>query len=230
MPESERTTALQPTASLRLRLTIVVALVALAALVAAGVARLDDRGEVSTGLVTTAPATPVAVGLAADLDPVIARSADRPDKAAARAVEWAAAAAAAEEAEAAAAPARAATTTSPPATAAPARPAAPAPQAAPPPARPAPQPSPPPAAGGSLYDKLDNIARCESGMNPKAYNGAGPYLGAFQFHPSTWAGLGESGDPRDYSYSYQRDVAARLALASGFGASWPSCSAKYGYG
>jgi hypothetical protein len=65
-------------------------------------------------------------------------------------------------------------------------------------------------------------------MNPKAYNPAGPYLGAFQFHPSTWAGMGESGDPRDRSYSYQRDVAARLQQRAGWG-SWPHCSAKYGY-
>lgn len=223
-----------------MRLTIAVALLALAALVVAGVARLDDRGELTTDLITAAPVAPTPANLAADLGPGLpedpARVAVVPDKAAAQAAELEAVEAAAVQATEAEATRQAATTTSPPATAAPAAPATPAPQAQPPapaprpaPTAPSPPPTRPPSGGGSLYEKLDNIARCESGMNPKAYNPAGPYLGAFQFHLSTWRGLGESGDPRNRSYSYQRDVAARLAQSAGFRASWPSCSAKYGY-
>ena len=30
------------------------------------------------------------------------------------------------------------------------------------------------------------VARCESGYNPRAYNGAGPYYGLFQFLMSTF--------------------------------------------
>ncbi|MEL7208783.1 MAG: transglycosylase family protein, partial [Actinomycetota bacterium] len=207
----------------------VVALVAVAAVVAAGVARLDQRGEVSTGLIATAvpePEPTTSTTVAPTGPPLVAVVAD---KEAAIAQEWEAASAAAAEIAAAAAALEAATTTAPApsSTAAPAQPrqAAPAPDVRP---APAPAPAPPPPPSGDIYAMLDNIARCESGMNPKAYNPRGPYLGAFQFHPSTWAGLGEGGDPRDKSYEYQREVARRLQQRSGWG-SWPSCSAKYGY-
>ena len=223
-----------------MRLTIAVALIVLAALVAAGVARLDDRGELSTDLMATSAPVPATstTTVVTEAETVVdegpARVAVVPDKAATRAAELeAASVAAAETAEAEAAP-QATSTTSAPAAAQPAESAAPAPQPTAPAPRPAPTaptppPTQPPSGGGSLYAKLDNIARCESGMNPKAYNPAGPYVGAFQFHLSTWRGLGESGDPRDRSYGYQRDVAARLAQSSGFRASWPHCSAQYGY-
>lgn len=208
----------------------------LAALVAAGVARLDDRGELSTDLVaTSAPVPSTSTTVVAEVETIVdegpARVAVVPDKAATQASEWEAASAAAVEiAEAQAAETAASTTSAPAAAAAqPAASAAPAPQAPAPQAAPSPPPTQPPSGGGSLYAKLDNIARCESGMNPKAYNPAGPYLGAFQFHLGTWQGMGESGDPRDRSYGYQRDVAARLAQSSGFRSSWPHCSAQYGY-
>jgi hypothetical protein len=219
-----------------LRLTIAAALLVLVALVAAGVVRLDDRGELTTDLIAAAPVAPSPASLPADPGPDRpdgpARVAVVPDKAAAQAAEGEAAAAAAVESAAVEAAAQVASTTSPPASAVPPAPAAQPAQARPPAPAPTPATSPPPtqppSGGGSLYAKLDNIARCESGMNPTAYNPAGPYLGAFQFHLSTWRGLGESGDPRNRSYSYQRDVAARLQQRSGWG-SWPHCSAKYGY-
>lgn len=84
--------------------------------------------------------------------------------------------------------------------------------------------------GGSLYERLDDIARCESGMNPRAFNPAGPWYGAFQFRRDTWLRSGGGpGDIRDYSYEEQREVAANLVRSAGFAGSWPSCAAQFGY-
>jgi hypothetical protein len=81
-----------------------------------------------------------------------------------------------------------------------------------------------------LYVKLDNIATCESGQNPRAYNPQGPWYGAFQFRADTWRSWGGGpGDIRNYSYNRQRAVAANLAQARGFAGSWPTCAARYGY-
>jgi hypothetical protein len=108
----------------------------------------------------------------------------------------------------------------------------------PPSSAPPPPPSTPPppvpnddgGGGGSLYAKLDNIATCESGRNPRAFNPQGPWYGAFQFRKDTWRSSGGGpGDIRDYSYTQQREIAANLARARGFAGSWPSCAAQYGY-
>lgn len=84
-----------------------------------------------------------------------------------------------------------------------------------------------------LYVKLDNIATCESGQNPRAYNPDGPWYGAFQFRFDTWQSYGGGGrrgqDIFNYSYREQREVAANLARARGFAGSWPTCAARYGY-
>jgi hypothetical protein len=84
-----------------------------------------------------------------------------------------------------------------------------------------------------LYVKLDNIATCESGQNPRAYNPDGPWYGAFQFRFDTWQSYGGGGrrgqDIFNYSYREQREVAANLAQARGFAGSWPTCAARYGY-
>jgi hypothetical protein len=96
--------------------------------------------------------------------------------------------------------------------------------------------TPDPVVGGgggnlSLYEKLDNIAICESGQNPRAVRE--PYFGAFQFLWETWQTWGGGGSrPRDildHSYAAQREVAANLAQARGFAGSWPTCAARYGY-
>jgi len=83
--------------------------------------------------------------------------------------------------------------------------------------------------GGSLSERLDALAQCESGGNPRAFNPAGPWYGAFQFHPDTWRNMGGGpGDIRNYSYGEQKAVAARLVAAAGWG-QWPSCAARLGY-
>jgi soluble lytic murein transglycosylase-like protein len=80
----------------------------------------------------------------------------------------------------------------------------PAPTAPPTPPPPPPHPAPPPAAPGTIeaiieaaanhwgvsYPWMLKIARCESGLNPHAYNPAGPYYGLFQFLMSTFRANG----------------------------------------
>ena len=67
---------------------------------------------------------------------------------------------------------------------------------------------------------LISTAECESGLNPNAYNGAGPYDGLFQFLPSTFAahGGGDIWDP-----TQQAQIAATM-FANGESGEWPVCS------
>lgn len=105
----------------------------------------------------------------------------------------------------------------------------------PPPPPPAPAPTQPPPTPPT-DDVFDSLAACESmgdrdgraphAINPTAYNSAGPYLGAFQFHPDTWASVGETGDPRSYSYEHQKEAARRLQARVGFRSQWPDCSRR----
>jgi hypothetical protein len=115
--------------------------------------------------------------------------------------------------------------------------AVPDPVGEPPPADPVfTPPTAPPATGGgggggglTLSERLDNIALCESGGNPQAYNPQGPWYGAWQFRRDTWDRMG--GGPRDirtYSYAQQKVVATRLAQSDGLDA-WPTCAALLGY-
>jgi soluble lytic murein transglycosylase-like protein len=64
-----------------------------------------------------------------------------------------------------------------------------------------------------------SIAQCESGLRPTAYNPRGPYIGLFQFLPSTFAGNGGTNiyDPVD-----QANITARM-LAHGQAHQW-SCA------
>lgn len=71
------------------------------------------------------------------------------------------------------------------------------------------------------------LGECESGNNPRAINPSGKYRGAFQFDLSTWASVGESGDPIDYSYAHQLAAAQRLHAQRGF-YPWPQCAARLG--
>lgn len=76
-----------------------------------------------------------------------------------------------------------------------------------------------PAADGLNWAAL---ARCESGGNPKAYNGAGPYYGLYQFLESTWRSVGGVGLPTQASPSEQTYRAQILYRRSGAG-QWPVC-------
>jgi len=66
------------------------------------------------------------------------------------------------------------------------------------------------------------LASCESGGNPQAYNGAGPYYGLYQFMASTWASVGGTGVPTDHGAGEQTYRAQILYNRSGAG-QWPAC-------
>jgi soluble lytic murein transglycosylase-like protein len=75
-------------------------------------------------------------------------------------------------------------------------------------------------AAGVAPSWLISTAECESGLNPNAYNGSGPYEGLFQFLPSTFSGHGGTDiwDP-----TQQAQIAATM-FASGESGEWPVCS------
>jgi soluble lytic murein transglycosylase-like protein len=67
---------------------------------------------------------------------------------------------------------------------------------------------------------LISTAECESGLNPNAHNGSGPYEGLFQFLPSTFRAHGGTDiwDP-----SQQAQIAATM-FANGESGEWSVCS------
>ena len=75
-------------------------------------------------------------------------------------------------------------------------------------------------AAGVAPSWLISTAECESGLNPNAYNGSGPYEGLFQFLPSTFSGH-EGTDIWDPTQ--QAQIAATM-FASGESGEWPVCS------
>ena len=72
---------------------------------------------------------------------------------------------------------------------------------------------------GVSGDWMVNIAHCESGLRPNAYNPSGPYYGLFQFLMSTFTHNGGTNiwDPSD-----QANIAAKM-LAHGQAHQW-SCA------
>jgi resuscitation-promoting factor RpfB len=66
------------------------------------------------------------------------------------------------------------------------------------------------------------LAQCESGLNPNAYNPAGPYYGLYQFDVQTWQAYGGTGTPSGKSIDEQTRVAYNLYQARG-AAPWPVC-------
>ena len=94
---------------------------------------------------------------------------------------------------------------------------------------PEPEPPPPPAQPAECRDipttgglNWCGLAKCESGLNPAAYNPAGPYYGLYQFDQSTWNASGGSGLPSQASIAEQTRVAYNLYQARGR-APWPTC-------
>jgi soluble lytic murein transglycosylase-like protein len=65
-------------------------------------------------------------------------------------------------------------------------------------------------------DWMVKIARCESGLNPRAYNPAGPYYGLFQFLASTFRG---NGGTDIWDAAQQADITAKM-LAHGQAWQW----------
>lgn len=80
-----------------------------------------------------------------------------------------------------------------------------------------------PPSGTDVSSKLEQIAQCESGGNPRAVSSDGQYRGKYQFDRSTWESLGGSGDPADAPESEQDSRAAQLYRQRGASA-WPNCA------
>jgi hypothetical protein len=74
----------------------------------------------------------------------------------------------------------------------------------------------------SVRARLQSIAACESGGNPRAIGGGGAYRGKYQFSFGTWASVGGKGDPARASEAEQDRRAAMLLTRSGAG-HWPVC-------
>jgi uncharacterized protein YabE (DUF348 family) len=66
------------------------------------------------------------------------------------------------------------------------------------------------------------LAKCESGLNPNAYNPAGPYYGLYQFDQGTWSSAGGTGSPSGKSVAEQTAIAYNLYQARG-ASPWPVC-------
>ena len=91
----------------------------------------------------------------------------------------------------------------------------------------------PPIPAGTTQAQWDHLIRCESRGNYRAYNPAGPYLGAFQFNQSTWNGVAsrhyprlQGVDPRDASPADQHRMAYALHGERGW-QPWPACGAPF---
>ncbi|HEX6349883.1 MAG TPA: transglycosylase SLT domain-containing protein [Candidatus Dormibacteraeota bacterium] len=101
--------------------------------------------------------------------------------------------------------------------------------AAPPAAAPAPAPAPPAGSiqaiivsacspyGQATVDWCLRVAKCESGYNPNAVNGAGPYYGLFQFLTSTFSHT-PYGNQNIFDPYYNAAAAAWKYSVSGGGA------------
>ena len=91
----------------------------------------------------------------------------------------------------------------------------------------------PPIPAGTTQAQWDHLIRCESGGNYRAYNPAGPYLGAFQFNQPTWNGVAGRHyphlvgvDPRDAAPAEQHRMAYALYGERGW-QPWPYCGAPF---
>jgi hypothetical protein len=71
--------------------------------------------------------------------------------------------------------------------------------------------------------KLQRIAQCESGGNPRAVSPDGTYRGKYQFDQQTWEAMGGSGDPAEAPESVQDRLAVKLYNQRG-SAPWGRCA------
>jgi len=71
--------------------------------------------------------------------------------------------------------------------------------------------------------KLQRIAQCESGGNPRAVSADGTYRGKYQFDQATWEAMGGTGDPAEAPESVQDRLAIKLYNQRG-SAPWGRCA------
>jgi len=79
------------------------------------------------------------------------------------------------------------------------------------------------ASSAGLDPRLEAIAECESGGNPRAVSADGRYRGKYQFSMATWRSVGGKGDPAKASEREQDRRAAKLLKRDGT-APWPNCA------
>jgi hypothetical protein len=79
------------------------------------------------------------------------------------------------------------------------------------------------AASASVDPRLEAIAQCESGGDPKAVSADGRYYGKYQFSRTTWRSVGGRGNPADASEAEQDRRAAKLLARDGT-KPWPNCA------
>lgn len=91
----------------------------------------------------------------------------------------------------------------------------------------------PPVPAGTTQAQWDQLIQCESNGNYRAYNPAGPYLGAFQFNQPTWNSVASrhypnlvEEDPRDAAPADQHRMAYALWGERGW-QPWPHCGAPF---
>jgi hypothetical protein len=77
------------------------------------------------------------------------------------------------------------------------------------------------ASAPSASPRMEAIAACESGGNPRADTGNGFY-GKYQFTAQTWASVGGHGNPAEASEAEQDRRAAQLYAREG-ASPWPAC-------
>lgn len=81
-----------------------------------------------------------------------------------------------------------------------------------------------PLPAGVTMERLEEIAECESGGDPKAISSTGLYHGKYQFHPDTWKSVGGRGLPST-APEVEQDYRAGLLLARSGPGQWPVCGA-----
>jgi len=81
-----------------------------------------------------------------------------------------------------------------------------------------------PLPSGVTIERLEEIAECESGGNPKAVSSSGLYHGKYQFHPGTWRSVGGRGLPSE-APEVEQDYRAGLLLDRSGPGQWPVCGA-----
>jgi hypothetical protein len=78
-------------------------------------------------------------------------------------------------------------------------------------------------ASAAVDPRLEAIAQCESGGDPKAVSASGQYRGKYQFDTATWRSVGGKGDPAAASEAEQDRRAMKLYKRAGT-APWPNCA------
>ena len=84
-------------------------------------------------------------------------------------------------------------------------------------------PDEPRASSASVDPRLEAIAQCESGGDPKAVSADGRYYGKYQFSRTTWRTVGGRGNPAAATEAEQDRRAAKLLARDGT-APWPNCA------